>query len=358
MKLIKRILILLGALPVLYVGATILVATIFKYKPSGIEQISKIEEQFYLNDTTIYSVLIWNIGYAGLGAEMDFFYDGGTKVRDTEDGVRRNLHKITTFLQENDTLDFILLQEVDENSKRSYGINMVDHFNLALPEHFPFYAYNYKVPFVPLPWLNPMGRVNSGLLSFSKHIPAETKRFAFKGNYAWPKHLFMLDRCYLANYFLLEDSTRFVLINTHNSAYDDGNLRKQQNTQLGGTLVNEETAGNAFLVGGDWNQCPPDFLPGMAQEIFHNWVFDTINFVPLDKAFMGNGWEVWWGNNAPTNRRLQTSYSKETSFTTVIDFFLSSSRVEVIECNTIDLNFANSDHQPVILTFKIKRFDE
>ena len=32
-------------------------------------------------DKDTFNLMTWNIGYAGLGAGMDFFYDGGTKVR-------------------------------------------------------------------------------------------------------------------------------------------------------------------------------------------------------------------------------------------------------------------------------------
>ena len=33
-----------------------------------------------LSDSAEISLLTWNIGYCGLDKEMDFFYDGGTKV--------------------------------------------------------------------------------------------------------------------------------------------------------------------------------------------------------------------------------------------------------------------------------------
>ena len=142
MKKILRTLLLIIALPFVYLSVVIIIATLTRYKPAPVEQISKFDEGLTISDSNIYSVLIWNVGYAGLGAEMDFFYDGGTQVRDSEDNVRRNLYKITEFLQANDTIDFILLQEVDENSKRSYRINIVEHINEALASHFPFFVFN------------------------------------------------------------------------------------------------------------------------------------------------------------------------------------------------------------------------
>lgn len=35
-----------------------------------------------------------NIGYAGLGDNMDFFYDGGRRVRDSRERTARNLKEI------------------------------------------------------------------------------------------------------------------------------------------------------------------------------------------------------------------------------------------------------------------------
>ncbi len=37
--------------------------------------------------------MIWNIGYCGLDASMDFFYDGGEQVRPSEEKVKENLER-------------------------------------------------------------------------------------------------------------------------------------------------------------------------------------------------------------------------------------------------------------------------
>lgn len=349
MKVIIRIVVSAVLLFVVYFLTVIIVATISKYRPDEVEQISIIDEDFYLNDSTVYSALIWNIGYGGLGAEMDFFYDGGVQVRDSEDNVRRNIYKVTEFLKSNDTIDFIMLQEVDEKSKRSYKLNVVEHLNVTLAEHFPFFAYNYKVGYVPIPIKKPLGKVNSGLLTFSKHIPVETQRHAFPGNFAWPTSIFMLDRCFLTTAFKVANDKEFVLINTHNSAYDDGSLRQEQMAYLKNYLIDKSGDGNTFMVGGDWNQCPPDFQP---EYVGH--VFDTVNKLSVEDDFLANGWEFVYEPGIPTNRRLMTNYVKGLTPVTTIDYFLSSAGIEIESVKTIDLDFVNSDHQPVIVSFSIK----
>jgi len=38
----------------------------------------------------------------------------------------------------------------------------------------------------------------------------------------------------------------------------------------------------------------------------------------------------------------------------VMDGFIYSDNVEVVYCQTLDLDFAYSDHNPVVLTFSLK----
>lgn len=325
------------------------VGTITDYKPIEKEIISDFGDKIYIEDSTVYSALIWNIGYAGLGANMDFFYDGGQQVRDTELNVHKNLNSIAGFLQMNDTVDFILLQEVDEYSKRAYGLNMVDHINMSLPEHLPFFAYNYKVKFVPVPCTKPMGKVQAGLLTLSKHIPINSTRHSFPGNYSWPKSLFMLDRCFLSTTFLLPNNKEFTIINTHNSAYDDGSLRQQQMNYLKDHLKTTVENKGSFLVGGDWNQSPSNFSYS-----YKNYKFDSTEFITVDENFLEPDWKFIYDKTLPSNRRLQKPLDKKTTKTTIIDYFLTSSEIEIISCKTIDLEFKNSDHNPVIISFRLK----
>ena len=61
----------------------------------------------------------FNIGYGGLGAESDFFMDGGSQVQPLSQAlVEKNLAGITALLEDADA-DIYLLQEVDADAKRS-----------------------------------------------------------------------------------------------------------------------------------------------------------------------------------------------------------------------------------------------
>ena len=83
------------------------------YKPEEKIQLYTGNTPAPLPDSSIFDLLIWNIGYAGLDASMDFFYDGGEQMRPSEKGVSNNLQGIRNTLKPFNAYDFVLLQEVD-----------------------------------------------------------------------------------------------------------------------------------------------------------------------------------------------------------------------------------------------------
>ncbi len=362
MKKIVKIVSGILVIPVLGLGGLIAAAIFTDFKPDSVMHVSvnraapatnarKIDARKNdgpaSGDPQIYNLMIWNIGYAGLGRDMDFFYDGGKQVRPPRPRVEENLSAVQAFLLEDPDIDFFLFQEVDEKSKRSYGINQVSRLSRAFPDFYSSFAKNYDVIFVPVPVLDPLGPVRSGLLTLSRFEPLSVVRHAFPGNYAWPQGLFMLDRCFLVSRFGLANKKELVVINTHNSAYDDGGLRTRQMGYLKEFLIKEVEQGNFLVVGGDWNQCPPGFVPDFASNIM-----DNTRRMDIDLDYIEQ-WSWAWDKTIPTNRRLAAPYDAGTSPTTVIDFFLVSPNVEVQEVQGIYLGFEHSDHHPVKLKIKL-----
>ena len=152
----------------------------------------------------------------------------------------------------------------------------------------------------------------------------------------------MLDRCFLVNRYKVDGNKELVLINTHNSAYDDGSLRKMQMNYLRRFLLEEYLQGHYVIVGGDWNQSPPGFTPEYKKDIF-----DDQDFTPIPADYLPEGWAWVYDDTEPTNRRVMIPYQQGTTPTTVIDFYLLSPNIRLISVNTVDLDFAVSDHQPV-----------
>ena len=81
-KLFKGILILLLIVVVAF-GAFLGFLTVTEYKPADKETLAlrTLNPVAASVSAEQLSVLSWNIGYAGLGKEQDFFMDGGTHAR-------------------------------------------------------------------------------------------------------------------------------------------------------------------------------------------------------------------------------------------------------------------------------------
>lgn len=334
-------------IPIILFGLFLVYSTIFEYKPEDKVSVFSSEVEVPFPDSNTFSAMIWNIGFSGLGANMDFFYDGGEQVRDSRENVSRNLEKISRYIGLNDSIDFILLQEVDLKSKRSYYTNHLETLGEILPVHKSFIGLNYVVDFVPIPVKAPFGKIKSGLVTYSKYLPRSSVRHSYHGNYKWPMSTFMLKRCYLVNRHPLADGSEFLLINLHNSAYDDGSLRAAQLEQLSVFVEGEYSKGNYVFIGGDWNQCPADFNPRLEH------VFDTVMLSYLPADFLA-GWTKAYSDTIPTNRRIMIPFDKTETPTTVIDFYIVSPNIEVESVRTEDLSFENTDHNPVFITFKLK----
>jgi endonuclease/exonuclease/phosphatase family metal-dependent hydrolase len=345
-KILKSIIILIILLWIGFFGI-IIYAVITDYKPDEKIIIAANESPSPVETTDI-SLLTWNIGYCGLDEDMDFFYDGGSKVITPRKNFDENFKIIKDFLKANDSIDFVLLQEVDRKSKRSYMVDQYHAFAENAMNNSSQFAINYDVFFVPAPPARPMGKVFSGISTLGKFTPSLSIRYAFPGEYGFPKQLFMLDRCFLVNHYPLTNGKELLIINTHNEAFDPGNIRRAQMEYLRSFILQEYKKGNYIIAGGDWNQSPPDFQPD-----FDNHQVNTKQMV-LDSDYLPVDWSWSYDNSIPTNRSVSVPYNPSTTITTVIDFFLLSPNIESISVKCINLEFKNSDHNPVILEAKLK----
>lgn len=323
------------------------------YQPQEIEAVSIANNPTQSLDKDTLNLLIWNIGFAGLGEESDFFYDGGSMVHMSEEIVQKNLTGILEWLEgQGDQFDFFLFQEVDLRSTRSYQHNEVEQISAILPEYGQTFGKNYEVGFIPIPLTNPLGAVRSGISTWSKYAINSAHRHPFEGNYDWPTYLFFLDRCFLVCRYLLSDGHELVLINTHNSAYDDGTLKQTQMQQMKEVLLAEYAKGNYVIVGGDWNQFPPDFtgVPGFPQA----QTSKNANLFVSD-LYPSPDWQWAYDASIPTNRSLVAAFDSDTTHRTVLDFFLLSPNVEILQIQGEDLGFEYSDHNPVKLQVRLTK---
>jgi endonuclease/exonuclease/phosphatase family metal-dependent hydrolase len=308
----------------------------------------------------------WNIGFGGLGERANFFYDaggfffaGGKMVRSPKEDVDYYLKGIDSFLLAHKEADFILLQEIDSAARRSYYIDQLQRFSALLPEHNYAMGVNFSVGFVPLPIAQPwnsIGNVYSGIATYSKYDYSEVVRYQYPGEFSWPMRIFNLDRCMLVHRIPTTNASgkELIIINTHNSAYDaDGSLRRVEMGFLRDFVQAEYAKGNYVIAGGDWNQCPPNF----AFNKFRPAVRDSSDYPgSVSTDFLPADWTWAQDTTQPTNRKLYDVFNADTTFYTLIDYYLLSPNVALEKIHTPNLQFRYSDHQPNVLVARLKEF--
>lgn len=351
-KMLKVILIILGII-LLCAAALILWLSVTEFNPGDVTDV-KIEANSEVNGLKPFldeefSVISWNIGYAGLGKGSDFFMDGGSDVASADqDTVSASLLGIyKTLYSDAEPATVFMLQEVDKNSSRTYGKDEAD----ALGINNSAYALNYSCKFVPYP-VPPIGRVNSGLLTTTVYDIDSAERISLPCPFSWPVSTANLKRCLLVSYLPIEgSSSKLVIVNLHLEAYDDGEGKIAQTKQLREFIQSEYEKGNYVIAGGDFNQVFPGGIEKYPNEHPELWEPGIIT-----EDIMPEGWSLAYDLETPSCRLLNQPYDPEDIENTqyyVIDGFIISPNVELISVETLDAGFEFADHNPVQLKVKL-----
>lgn len=352
MKTVFKALLILGLMALGFISIFLVYLTVSEFKPQTNLplQISNQQDMMIdINDTL--TLTSFNIGYAALDRDTDFFMDGGTMSRGlSKERVAQNLNQITNFLVEN-SADIFLVQEVDEPSTRSYQIDQHGKITATLNTYNSSFGRNYKVSWVPVPLLKPMGKVNSGILTMSRFSVNQATRYSLPGEYSWPIRLFQLDRCLVESRLPLTNGQELVIAHIHLSAFDEGGfIRNQQLAFLEEYARSEYALGNYVIIGGDWNHLLSQSPEEKRAKASANWPF-WLELLPKD--FLT---EFHWAFDeaVPSVRTMDAPYNPQTSFTTTIDGFLLSPNLQIVGVETHKLNFEFSDHNPVTLQLRFE----
>ena len=332
----------------------IIYLTITEYDPEdtiSLEVEGEATKQIGKGDS--FTIMSWNVGYGDLGNYADFFMDGGSNVQSSS--KEQLTDNIQGFIGEINTIqpDVLFLQEVDLSSKRSYKVNMQQTIMDGIKGYNSSFAPNFKVAYVPYP-LPTIGKVNSGITTFSRYGVTEAKRIALPCPFSYPVRLANLKRCLLVSRIPVEGSDKeLVLVNLHLEAYDDGEGKAAQTEVLGQFLQKEMDAGNYVIAGGDFNQTFTNVdsskYPLISEEL---WQPGKLDIKEFDER-----WQFVMDNEVPTCRSLDKSLlgnDAETFQYYMIDGFIVSDNVEISSVSTQDLSFEHTDHNPVVMKVTLK----
>lgn len=346
---------LIGAVVLLF-ALFILTLSIIEYRPKPIEEVPFTSEKGMLLRETPFSIMSWNIGFAGLGKDEDFFMDGGKKsLPDSKEVVEKYFSGIKETIGTHPA-DILFIQEIDIKSKRTYKINQVEAMKAFTGKGGSF-AYNYNCPFVPIPF-PPLGRIQSGVATYTGLEVISSQRHSLPVPFKWPIRLMNLKRCILVSRIPVyenggDSGHELVLANFHLEAYDSGEGKIAQTKALSDFIESEYAKGNYVIAGGDFNQKFPgsEAYPVISED---GWIPGE-----LDANMLNDGWSFVYDDSLPTCRSLEAKYNDEQAKAHnwqyyVIDGFIISPNIKKLSMNVIDMDFQNSDHNPVYMTFELE----
>lgn len=327
-----------------------------------------------------YNISTYNIGFGAYSQDFTFFLDTGydkdgnetcgyySKAKSKEE-VLFNVNGSIDVIKSKD-LDFVLLQEVDIKSTRSFKINQNEMFKENLNEYDNVLAYNFDTAYLPYPLYDMHGKSLAGLSTFSKYTINSAKRIEYTISDGLSK-LFDIDRCFSVSTISVENGKTLFVINSHMSAYDEGGLiRKEQIKELNDFISACYQNGDYVIVGGDFNHDlltnNSEFNYDATNRPFNNTLKDpdwvASYFDENQKSPLVEGFKVVASDNVPTCRNNDIEWNPELTYKCVVDGFIVSDNIEIIEHYNIETSkgnlnldgFAYSDHQPAYLEFKLK----
>ena len=321
--------------------------------------------------STEYTMLNWNIGFGAYSDNYSFFMDGGKYSRGfSEDAVQKNLDGIKERVSAAATkytkkgFDFICYQEVDYEATRSYQIDQRKFLYNFHDTYSYVFAQNYDSPYILYPFNEPHGANKAGIMTFSKYRIESAIRKQVPVEKGFMKYL-DLDRCYSKTRISVNKGEReLVLINLHLSAYtSDGTIAIDQLKLLLADCKQEVEKGNYVICAGDFNKDLVGYadVSGESSATLFDDTSATEGWAKQidSKVFEKTGmskveYTEYTEDPVPSCRNADRPYS-EGNKVYIVDGFLISDNVHVIDALVLDEQFKYSDHNPVVMSFKLKK---
>jgi len=328
---------------------------------------------------TQYSISTYNIGFGAYSQDYTFFLDTGydddgnptcghwSKGRSKDEVLFNTNGAISTIKELN--ADFMLFQEVDTKSTRSYKINQHDMITNEFKTFDNIHCVNFHSAYLPYPLYDMHGSVNAGLTSLSKYKMQYAKRYQYTIADDLSK-LFDLDRCFSVYTVNMANNKTLYIVNSHMSAYDKGGtIREKQMAELNGFLKKCQDEGAYVIVGGDFNHDLVTYNP-LYSYTDENRAYGVTKKAPDWVAYMFDkegkspiidGYTIYAADNNPTCRNNDIEWEEGKTFVCTVDGYIVSNNVKVNKIEAIKTKqgkkgvdgFAFSDHEPVYMEFEL-----
>lgn len=301
-----------------------------------------------------YEIASYNIGFGAYTPDFTFFMDGGREsVAESKGSVKKMTDGAGQVLKKTDP-DFIIFEEVDLNSTRSHHVNQYDQLTKMFPDYFHHFAINYDSAFLMAPPWKPIGKSLSGIALYSKYPVTSALRRSFPVASGFNKFL-DLDRCYSVSRLPTANGKELCIYSVHMSAYgNDANVREGQIEMLINDMQSEYRSGNYVVCGGDFNHDMRNTASNSNNS--ESWAH------PFPRKALPNEFSITMDHLSESEkksmpestRNTDIPYDPEKSYMVTVDGFIISDNVAQLRYEVMDAQFQYSDHNPVLLTFKLK----
>jgi endonuclease/exonuclease/phosphatase family metal-dependent hydrolase len=217
----------------------------------------------------------------------------------------------------------------------NHRVDLLASLEQSLPGRWRLYSPELDIPFP---------RVAVGLAVFAPGSARRVERLELPGDKRWWRYHLLVTRFPLAG-----GSGELVLADVHLAAFDEGAaLRRNQLETVTDFVLAEYRQGHHVVLGGDWNMLLAETrFPYTTAERYLFWIH------PLPAGFPPPGWRLAADDRVASVRTLERPYARGENYTGVIDGFLVSPNVTVLETRTDELGFRFSDHQPVKVRLRL-----
>lgn len=301
-----------------------------------------------------YRAMTYNIGYGSYPPSYSFFMDGGKQsIATSKTAVKHSIAGVTATTKRIKP-DFAFFQEIDTNGDRSRHVNEVNLVTQQLPTDSFVFGQNYDSPYLFYPLTHPIGKARSGLLTLAKAKVVSAVRYSLPIDRGLSKFT-DLDRAFTVTKSRVTNGKYLLLVNIHMSAYTKNKaIQTAQFKKLFTFIQHEYKQGNYVLVAGDYNHT----IMKNSDQIFknHQQKLTWTNPFPrqkLPRAFYIPTMGLKQAKT-PSVRNLNQPYKKGRTFVTMIDGYILSKNITATRIRVQNTEFKYSDHNPVVLTFKLQ----
>ena len=344
---------------------------IYDYK--FLQIVNKNKNNTVMLDTTL-DCITYNMSYGIMDPDFTYFRaenkmangnstKGGSSRATSKERVIINANGSAELVGKgvNSSVDFILFQNIDVDSTRSYYVDQKNILAESLSTMAGVFAEAGKSNYVFSPISSPLGRTDSRMATFSNKYIGHRIRYSLPSNSEFMSKYGTNDNCVILTRVRTVSNKMLSIINVNVDIYEDEDIRQKDLEAILRIMDFEHnTMGNYCLVGGTFgfllNGTSGAFLNNMQSPAWGKQLPESFNESILKNiGFRITSDEIALDQGIGTVRDMSVAYNKGGSYEAIVDGFIVSKDISVEKTAVIDNGYLYSSHNPVKITFRLLR---